>query len=1044
MGKVAIPTISSRATAIEIQRFSRAVKMFLEEGGFSSQVASQISTALSSYTPPATDAEIDLTPPGAPSNLIAAGGFNSILLTWGTATGNVGHYEVLRNSIDDLGTAVVVSPKVGTTMWVDTPPDSRLSVVYYYWVRAVSPSDIVGPTNATAGTQGSTADEPAYLLEVLVGEITASHLYSALNTRINLIDNPSTGLVAKTAAISAQISTINAAIADLTLTADYDPAETYNDGETVKYNGGLYAANQTTTGNLPTDATYWDLIGNYAALGDAVAGLAANISSIDSRVTATEDDITAEVLERETLAAQIRGDYTGINIDLLTAGLLHSERVARATEDTALAQSITTLSATVGDNTSAIQSEASTRADADSALSQTVTTLSASAGANQSLAPSFDLWDLGSQTLEQVTDGVAGTEALRLADGSYPNSGVYVPINQGKIYRVKFWARPSVDCTGRLYFSLRQFIDELTAGPVNGGRSPYKPSGYTKTTHDNNFGAGNWGEYIFDWTDVDWQTGVKLFLPEFLDNYGGTVGYWEIQGLKVEDISSIENSKNEALAAVQVEELARVDSDNAEALARQQLSAQLDEDIVAVEQSVSAVASGVDGLLAQIVAKIDNNGFFAGFGLASETIGGVPFSEFLVQADRFAIINPAATVLTITSMSRLSSVVTVLTSAAHGLAVDDFIVNTGAAQRDYNGSHKVTEVVSATQFRFILATTPATPATVQSGFPGLRCAKAAMPFTVQDGKVIMSNAMAVNLTAENFVGKKIVADELSTALATAYQQVVGWLLTSADDSVSLDMVNKILHMEDLTTGDYARMTPGELEFYRNGVVYKAVRRIETGVVDSGDDFWFSPPFKTAPFIMVAPKSQPSFDVTYDTSNQRLEYDDEQFSTGGYDGRDGFTAVAQLVLGGVGSIGYDMNTYLTVNNQSTTFNLSQSNVSKVGIRMDINGEGGSGHWAYGGTFTLSYRLYGSSDPYTVDGTAFYDSYATDRYYNIDFPSVNRWQVKIDFVPNSISWESGDSGDSGTEYGSATIDYRTEYLGNAVVAAEGELKFIAIGS
>lgn len=49
------------------------------------------------------------------------------------------------------------------------------------------------------------------------------------------------------------------------------------------------------------------------------------------------------------------------------------------------------------------------------------------------------------------------------------------------------------------------------------------------------------------------------------------------------------------------------------------------------------------GLYAQYTVKVDLNGRVAGFGLASTAINGTPTSEFVVIADRFAIVNPSST-----------------------------------------------------------------------------------------------------------------------------------------------------------------------------------------------------------------------------------------------------------------------------------------------------------------------------------------------------------------------------------------------------------------
>ena len=56
--------------------------------------------------------------------------------------------------------------------------------------------------------------------------------------------------------------------------------------------------------------------------------------------------------------------------------------------------------------------------------------------------------------------------------------------------------------------------------------------------------------------------------------------------------------------------------------------------------SLKITAETVNGLQSQYTVKIDNNGYVSGFGLASDSSNGVPTSEFMVLADRFAIAQP--------------------------------------------------------------------------------------------------------------------------------------------------------------------------------------------------------------------------------------------------------------------------------------------------------------------------------------------------------------------------------------------------------------------
>lgn len=177
------------------------------------------------------------------------------------------------------------------------------------------------------------------------------------------------------------------------------------------------------------------------------------------------------------------------------------------------------------------------------------------AGASAALGKPLDAWVLNGHALVNLGDGVVGSVALRLAGlgGTYPNQGSLVAIDPTRTYRVRFWARPSAATAGLLYFSLRQFIDSAgTPGPGNGGRAPYKPSGVSRADHVAQFGA-TWGQYVYDWTATDWQVGAKFVLPEFLDNYNGAAGYWDIQGFEFFDVTE---------AAAANAELAKIAADD--------------------------------------------------------------------------------------------------------------------------------------------------------------------------------------------------------------------------------------------------------------------------------------------------------------------------------------------------------------------------------------------------------------------------------------------------------------------------------------------------
>ena len=279
-----------------------------------------------------------LPPPGVvgapitPTNVQASGAIQNIIVTWDDPLYNGhSHAEIWGSSTDNLGAAVQVGMAPGAIFVDSVGP----SVNRYYWVRFVNVLGVKGAFNAVAGVLGQTGSDVAYLLETLTGQITESQLFNDLAARIDLIDGPAsiTGTIPnQLALIQGQIDAINAY-------PDYDNATTYATNDIVKYNSGLYKALSTTTGNLPTNTTYWLKIGDYSSLADIVAVHTADITTLNT-------GLSGEITARETLATQMRGSYGGTDLTSVTSGLIFSERTARADADEGLATSISTVAAT--------------------------------------------------------------------------------------------------------------------------------------------------------------------------------------------------------------------------------------------------------------------------------------------------------------------------------------------------------------------------------------------------------------------------------------------------------------------------------------------------------------------------------------------------------------------------------------------------------------------------------------------------------------------------------------------------------------------------
>lgn len=214
-----------------------------------------------------------------------------------------------------------------------------------------------------------------------------SELFQNLTREIERVDlEAQQAILAEANARLAALSLLETQLAEIAGAATYDNGETYVLGDIVEYDGALYRALGATTGNLPTNTTYWQKIGDYASLGDAVAGLALDVTDLDTRVTAAETGLTAEAAQRNTLAAQMRGAYTGDDVASVASGLLYSERVARAAADSAMTTQITSAVSRIGVAEAAIVEEQTTRVTNDAAIVEAINTIWSITGATEALS----------------------------------------------------------------------------------------------------------------------------------------------------------------------------------------------------------------------------------------------------------------------------------------------------------------------------------------------------------------------------------------------------------------------------------------------------------------------------------------------------------------------------------------------------------------------------------------------------------------------------------------------------------------------------------
>lgn len=392
-----LPTVTSPLPR-DLQQFVQRVREALDGGGTEAVVTARQLIAAGVVTSNAngqlsasvaTSSNVDI--PSAPSNLTASGSLASIVVGWdGPFYRGHAYTEIWAHTSDVIGDAQIVGMTAGNNF----PHQLGGTATRYYWVRNVNQNGDVSGFNATNGVSATTGTDAAYLLSVLAGEITSTQLHSSLSTRIDLIDADAsvngsvakqvadeasarttaigdeataraTAIAAETAARTASISSLSSVVSQLTGTSAYVASTTYAANDLVTYNNNLYKAKQSTTGNLPTNTTFWDLVGNYSSISQVVVANAADISAVDTRVTTAEGTISSQQTALSTLQTEMNDTETATAsnttaINGLTTRVTSAEGTISTSSSaiTALDTRLTTLdnstNGTVGANTTAI------------------------------------------------------------------------------------------------------------------------------------------------------------------------------------------------------------------------------------------------------------------------------------------------------------------------------------------------------------------------------------------------------------------------------------------------------------------------------------------------------------------------------------------------------------------------------------------------------------------------------------------------------------------------------------------------------------------
>lgn len=150
--------------------------------------------------PPAPGITPDLTPPPTVTNLTAVAGLSQVIAMWDAALYTQGHghlqtniYAATRNPGDPQATFSDATLRYSATgaLTIASLP-SEPNIRWHLWAKwkTVDGVESINPAGGANGVVVTTGQDVSHLLAVLTNQITTSQLYSALNTRIDLIDAP--------------------------------------------------------------------------------------------------------------------------------------------------------------------------------------------------------------------------------------------------------------------------------------------------------------------------------------------------------------------------------------------------------------------------------------------------------------------------------------------------------------------------------------------------------------------------------------------------------------------------------------------------------------------------------------------------------------------------------------------------------------------------------------------------------------------------------------------------------------------------------------
>jgi hypothetical protein len=552
----------------------------------------------------------DLTAPPTPTGFAADAAITNLIVECDAPTysqGN-GHRQSRLYGAKRAGTApqpvfasaVEITQFAGQVTSYATDPATE----WHLWLKWETNDGVlsVNPAGGTNGLVVTTGQDVAKLLEALTGQLTAEQLYTDLGSRIDLIDAPATF----PGSVNARVAAVQSQVNDIQNTPAYSNTTTYTANTLVSYEGSIYQAKSTTTGNLPTNTTYWLKVGEYASLGGIVAAHTTQIGNVVS-------DLGAEVTARQALSASFNDPVTGLSA---TRATLTTNYYTKAATDSAISAATTTLVSTTAlnnalgnyTNTAGLVADYYTKTATDSAISSATQFLVSTTNLNTALSAYTNTASLtanyytktaADSAISQATQNLVSTTGLTNALGAYTNTATL-----NSLYYTKTGADSAITAATQNLVSTTALNTALGNYTTT---SSLTTNYYTKT--DANTAISNATTNLVSTTALNTALGNYPTTSTLSTNYY----------TKTEANTAISNATTNLVSSSTLNNYTTT---------------------AALQANYFTKASG-NALEGKYTVKVDLNGYVSGFGLASTANDAGATSTFAVRSDSFYIASPS-------------------------------------------------------------------------------------------------------------------------------------------------------------------------------------------------------------------------------------------------------------------------------------------------------------------------------------------------------------------------------------------------------------------